>query len=205
MPKLVYLCLGIILLAAQFGCGGKAVNNANAANTANPANPNNPANPGNPNDPNAPPPNVNGPPGDPLGPQTSPKGKPPLSTTNTISQPPADSSGISFAAMDFHGAHLHGNKDQMAVLMADEFKGTLVDGSVQNKTQLLAGAKPSTEMFQANVNPPQVKGDSATVTGTITLMGDDPKTAKSGQVLKFTDTWRKHGAKWLVVSTTITK
>ncbi|MEO6392263.1 MAG: nuclear transport factor 2 family protein [Pyrinomonadaceae bacterium] len=205
MSKLVYLCLGIALLAVQFGCGGRGATNANAANTANPANPNNPVNPGNPNDPNAPPPNVNGPGGETIA-APGKNGKPPLSSTNeTVTQPPADSSGISFAAMDFHSALLHGNKDQLAVLIADEFKGTQADGSVQNKTQLLAGAKPSTMMFQANVNPPQVKGDSATVTGTITLMGDDPKTAASGQVLKFTDIWRKHGPKWLVVSTTISK
>lgn len=205
MSKLVYLCLGVVLLAAQFGCGGGAANNANVANSANPANPNNPANPGNPNDPNAPPPNVNGPGGETIA-APGKNGKPPIaSTNNTVSQPPAESSGISFAAMDFHSALLHGNKEQLAILMADEFKGTMLDGSVQNKTQLLAAAKPSTEMFQANVSPPQVKGDSVTVSGTITMMGDDPKTAKSGQVLKFTDIWRKHGGKFLLVSTTITK
>ena len=203
MSKLVYLCLGIILLAAQWGCSSRATTNANAnlaGNNPPGVNPN-PADPQNPNVP----PNVNSAPGGPIAQQDPRTGKPGLDQAPQIAQPPADSSALSFSSMDFHGALLRGNKEQLAVLIADDFKGTMLGGAVQNKTQLLAGVKPSDQMFSANVQPAKVTGNSATLSGTITMMGSDPKNSKQGEVVKFTDTWQKRGNKWLITATSITK
>jgi hypothetical protein len=205
MSKLVYLCLGIILLAAQWGCGGGAASNANGKLAGdNPAGVN--PNAADPNNPNVPP-NVNSAPGGPIAQDPTKRGKPGLDQPPQIAQAPADSSGLSFSSMDFHGALLRGSKDQLTVLVADDFKGTMLDGSVQNKTQLLAGLKPSDQMFSANVQPPKVTGNSATILGTISMMGAgaDPKNSKPGPEIKFTDTWQKRGNKWLITGTTITK
>jgi hypothetical protein len=205
MTKLVSLCLGLALLALQFGCGGGAnTNNANGGlntNGPNPANPNQ-VNPNNPNTPA----NVNGPPGGPITQENGKPGRPPLNANaNTISPAPTQEGGLSMATMDFHGALLRGNKDQLTALMADDYKGTMLDGSVQNKAQALAALKQSDQMYSATVQPPQVKGNAATMSGTLTLMSGDPANSKPGEVLKFTDTWQKHGDKWLITSTKITK
>lgn len=201
MKRTLFLCLGIVLIAAQFGCKGGAQKNGNTAANAN--NPNQ-VNPGGPNNPNAPiDPNA---PGGPLAQQGGPKGKGNPTGESPVSTAPMDASSLSMSSMEFHGALLRGNKEQLTALMADDFKGTLEDGSVQNKTQIVANAKDTGQMYSANVPPAVVKGNTATTTGTITMMAADPAGGKSaGPGLKFTDTWRKSGDKWLLIATTITK
>jgi hypothetical protein len=202
MKRIIFLCLGIALVAAQFGCKGGASKNGNTAANANNVNQVNPVGPNGPNNPNAPT-DVAGP-GGPLS-QDNPKG-PKGNMPNVVAPPPSDNNSLSMSSMEFHGALLRGNKEQMAALLADDFKGTMEDGSVVNKTQLLANAKDTGKFYSANVPPPTVKGNSATTAGTITMMSSDPAAGQSGGApLHFTDTWRKTGDKWLLVATVITK
>lgn len=200
MKRIFYLCVGIVLVV-QLACNGGAPKNGNSAANSNNANlsqvnpPPGPNNPNAPTDPNAP--------GGPLSQNSDKGGK--TTATNVVAPAPSDSSALSMSSMEFHGAVLKGNKEQLTALLADDFKGTMDDGSVQTKAQLLANAKDSGQFYSANVKPVQVNGNSATTMGTITLMGTDPTQGQTGAALNFTDTWRKTGDKWLVVSTKITK
>jgi hypothetical protein len=184
---LVYVCAA--MLAAQLGCSKGNQSNANqpAANNSNmqagiPANA--PANPTQSN-----------------GVQTAPL---PANTNMPAVPSAADASDMSLQMMasDFHASMLQGNKATLEPMLADSYKGTQPDGSVVNKQQLLASLKESKQMFSLNASKPEIKGDTATITGTYSLNSmDQPKA--TGKSYQFTDTYHKQGGKWLVVSSKV--
>lgn len=122
----------------------------------------------------------------------------------TTGAPPANMGDMSLEmlASDFHAALLQGRKAQLETMLADSYKGTQADGSVVNKQQLLASLKESQQMFTLNANKPDVKGDTATVTGTFSLNSME-QTKQSGKSYQFTDTYHKQGETWLVVSSKV--
>ncbi|HEY0544155.1 MAG TPA: nuclear transport factor 2 family protein [Pyrinomonadaceae bacterium] len=183
---LVYVCAA--MLAAQLGCSNKQSN----ANQPNPNNSNAQAGL-----PATTPPN----PTQSNGIQNAPL---PQNTNMPPMPSAADASDMSLQMMasDFHAAMLQGHKAQLEPMLADNYKGTQPDGSVVSKQQLLASLKESQQMFSLNANKPEIKGDTATVTGTYSLNSmDQPKPA--GKSYQFTDTYHKQGGKWLVVSSKV--
>jgi hypothetical protein len=185
---LLYAC--VALLAAQVGCSKSNQTNANA--TAN-ANSNAQANPGSATVSTTPVPNIP----DATSAQTNQKNP-------TLGAAPANMGDMSLEmlASDFHAALLQGRKPQLEAMLADNYKGTQADGSVVNKQQLLASLKESQQMFTLNANKPDVKGDTATVTGTFSLNSME-QTKQNGKSFQFTDTYHKQGDKWLVVSSKV--
>lgn len=185
---LFFVCAA--MLAAQVGCSKGNQSNANAPATANSNTQVNPTTaPVNPNQPNG------------IPPGTSAQTNQPNPTVGVAPANMADMS-LEMLASDFHAAVLQGRKAQLEPMLADNYKGTQVDGSVVNKQQLLASLKESQQMFTLNANKPDVKGDTATVSGTYSLTSmDQPK--QGGKSYQFTDTYHKQGDKWLVVTSKV--
>ena len=188
--KRVLFFIGAAMLAAQVGCSKGNQSNANAPATANS---NTQANP------TTAPVNTTQPDG--IAPATSAQTN---QTNPTLGANPANMSDMSLEmlASDFHAALLQGRKAQLEPMLADNYKGTQADGSVVNKQQLLASLKESQQMFTLNANKPEVKGDTATVSGTFSLNSME-QTKQAPKSFQFTDTYHKQGQKWLVVSTKI--
>jgi ketosteroid isomerase-like protein len=183
---LFYVCAGV--LAAQLGCSKQPTANTQANGNANtqagiPA--------------ATPPANAVPPPGSATNaaPPNSAPVMPPPTETNDMS--------LQMAASDFHASILQGRKAQLEPMIADNYKGTQPDGSVVNKQQLLASLKESKQMFSLNAGKPEVKGDTATVTGTYTLNSMDQQPQQQGKTYQFTDTYRKQGGKWMVVTSNV--
>lgn len=183
---LVYVCAA--MLAAQLGC---SKGNQSNANQPNPNNANAQA--------------------DRAAPQASPvqsngvQTAPLPQNTNMPAVPSTDQASdmsLQMMASDFHAAMLQGNKATLEPMLADSYKGTQPDGSSVNKQQLLASLKESKQMFSLNASKPEIKGDTATVTGTYSLNSmDQPKA--TGKSYQFTDTYHKQGGKWVVVSSKV--
>jgi hypothetical protein len=181
---LLYVCAA--LLAAQFGCS-KQPNANSQANSNNPTQAGLPA--------ATPPANAAATPVNPttVTPSNSAPAMPPPTETNDMT--------LQMTASDFHASLLQGRKAQLEPMIADNYKGTQPDGSVMNKQQVLASLKESQQMFSLNAGKPEVKGDTATVTGTYTLNSMDKP--QQGKTYQFTDTYRKQGGKWMVVTSVV--
>lgn len=105
---------------------------------------------------------------------------------------------LSMIAMDYQSSLLQTDKAKVEPLLADEYQRTRSDGTVVNKAQELASLKKVDDMFSMEAQPAQIKGDTATVSGKITLRSKDkPEQSRSVQT---TITFRKVKDKWLVVS-----
>ena len=114
---------------------------------------------------------------------------------------PVDSTGtsISMMAMDFHSALLQADKTRLEPLLADEYKRTRSDGTVVNKAQELASLKKMEDMFSMESKPAQINGDTAIVSGTVTLRPPD-KPGQKAITWQTTDTFKKVKDKWVVTS-----
>lgn len=121
-----------------------------------------------------------------------------------VAPAPTDASGLAFASMDFHGALIHGNSEQLNIFLAEKFQGRMLDGSVLNRTSVLEQVAINKQMFMATVSPPVVRGDEASVTGRVELYGKDGDKGDPEAVFRFTDSWRRFGEKWLITKTTMT-
>ncbi|MBV9959413.1 MAG: nuclear transport factor 2 family protein [Acidobacteria bacterium] len=182
---LLYVCAAG--LAAQLGCSKPTATNAPANANSNPTL-------------QATPP-ANG-----AATPVNPTALPPPPTTAPSMPPPSQSNDMTLqmTASDFHAAILQGRKTDVESMVADNYKGTQPDGSSMNKQQLLASLKEAKQMFSLNAGKPEVKGDTATITGTYTLNSMD-KPEQGGKTYQFTDTYRKQGGKWLVASSVVTE
>jgi PBP1b-binding outer membrane lipoprotein LpoB len=115
---------------------------------------------------------------------------------------PVDSTGttISMMAMDFHSALLQADKTRLEPLLADEYKRTRSDGTVVNKAQELASVKKMDDMFSMESKPAQINGDTAIVSGTVTLRPPPEKQGGKAVTFQTTDTFKKVKDKWVVTS-----
>lgn len=114
---------------------------------------------------------------------------------------PADSTGtgLTMLAMDFHSTLLRADKAKLEPMLADNYTRTRLDGTIVNKTQELASLKKVEDMLSMEAQPAQVKGDTATVTSKLSLTSRDASGQKTGP-WQTTDTFKKRGDRWLVVS-----
>lgn len=139
----------------------------------------------------------------PVGPQqgmNQPGASPPSNPTNP-GNAPADpmASNLSMMDMDFHSSLLEANKATLEPLLADNYQRTRIDGTVVNKAQELASLKKVDDMLSMEAQPAQIQGDTATVSTKITLTSRDMSGKKKGS-WRTTDTFKKQGDRWVVVS-----
>jgi ketosteroid isomerase-like protein len=95
---------------------------------------------------------------------------------------------------DWTAAELRGDKDAVSKYIADDYIGTLTDGTVQNKTQYMAAVAASTDKDVADDYNVRVFGNVAIMTHRGTVTGTDNLQYRSTHV------WMKRGGKWLLVA-----
>ena len=189
MRNILSVSIMAILVILSSGC---------KSSTQSPANSNNPTTAG-----------VNPSPGNPT---TMPNAAGPQQTMNQPGVNPqsnpagpsavtANPSGteVSMVSMDFHSALLQADKTRLEPMLGDNYQRTRSDGTVVNKAQELAALKKTDDMFSMEAQPAQINGDTATVSGKITLRSAD-KQGQPTATWQTTDTFKKSNGKWVVVS-----
>lgn len=92
-------------------------------------------------------------------------------------------------------AELKGDKKTAAMYVADDYMGTMPDGSVENKTQYLDSLKATPDDKDvADEYNVRVFGDTAIMTHRGTVTGKNPIVYRSTHV------WMKRGGKWQIVA-----
>ena len=93
----------------------------------------------------------------------------------------------------------------MDTIVAEDFTITFPDGTLQNKTQVMAslkprtGTSPTTSKFKTEEVQARVYGDTVILTGVvISEYSRDGKSSKSA--MRYTDTYVKSNGKWQVVA-----
>lgn len=122
--------------------------------------------------------------------------------TEVIAPAPTDSSTLSMSSMEVHGALMRGNKAQLAVLIANNFRATMPNGVTLDRAQFLEAVVDTKLFYHASVAPARVNGNTATTKGWIAPMNGNRQERVR---IRFTDTWEKQGEMWLLVATTIRK
>jgi ketosteroid isomerase-like protein len=119
----------------------------------------------------------------------------------------ADEQQLLNIEQEWANAMTSGDVATLQRIEADNYVMTNADGTTTTKEQDINGLKSGTEKYQeAELSDlkPNVNGDTATVTGKITLKGTENGKDISG-TYEFTDTFAKRNGNWEAVSTTSTK
>ncbi|HKO59755.1 MAG TPA: nuclear transport factor 2 family protein [Pyrinomonadaceae bacterium] len=94
----------------------------------------------------------------------------------------------------------------MDLIVADDFSITFPDGSVQNKSQVMAslkpraGATPSTSKFKTDEVQARVYGDTVILTGVVISEWFRDGKSAGKEAMRYTDTYVKREGKWQVVA-----
>lgn len=94
----------------------------------------------------------------------------------------------------------------MDTIVADDFTITFPDGTMQNKTQVIAslkprtGASPTTSKFQTEEVQARVYGDTVILTGVVISEWFRDGKSAGKQAMRYTDTYVKRNGKWQVVA-----
>ena len=95
---------------------------------------------------------------------------------------------------DWTAAELKGDMKAISTFVADDFWGTLPDGTMQNKTQYLAAIKATKDTDVADEYSVRFFGDVAVMTHRGTVKGENPVQYRSTHV------WVNRGGKWQIVA-----
>jgi len=114
----------------------------------------------------------------------------------------ADRAAILAVERDWNRAVAEKDFAALERILADDFILIWADGSVSNRTQVLANARANTwtiEPFETEEVVVRIYGDTAVVTGRFT------QTASNGErrvtnSFRYTDVYRRKGATWVAVS-----
>lgn len=91
-------------------------------------------------------------------------------------------------------AELKGDKTAAGMYVADDFRGTNQDGTVDDKTAYLATIEATTDTDMADDYNVRVFGNTAIMTHRGTVTGKNPLVYRSTHV------WMKRGGKWVIVA-----
>lgn len=91
-------------------------------------------------------------------------------------------------------AELKGDKKAAAMYVADDYRATAQDGTIDDKTSYLASIQATTDTDVADDYNVRVFGDTAIMTHRGTVTGKNPLVYRSTHV------WMKRGGKWQIVA-----
>lgn len=94
-------------------------------------------------------------------------------------------------------ARMKGDKDTVAPLLGDDYKGATPEGKAENKSQVLASISPDKkpEMWSLDDLKSTVNGDTGTVTGKVSVTYKDHT-----ETWQINETFKKRDGKWIAVS-----
>jgi hypothetical protein len=125
------------------------------------------------------------------------------SNDNTAQKPEVDREALTVELMkieyELTNASFKGDISTLAAYMADDYLGTSVDGSTQNKNQLLSTIKPDKTTKEWKITDGRVVSASE---DTAVLTYIQQETLRNGQTVRarVTDTFVKRNGKWLIKS-----
>jgi ketosteroid isomerase-like protein len=94
----------------------------------------------------------------------------------------------------------------MDTIVADNFTITFPDGTMQNKSQVIAslkprtGSSPTTSKFQTEEVQARVYGDTVILTGVVISEWFRDGKSAGKEAMRYTDTYVKRNGKWQVVA-----
>jgi hypothetical protein len=91
-------------------------------------------------------------------------------------------------------AELKGDKAAAGAFVADDYRGTMPDGSFETKAQYLDTLKATSDMDMADDYNVRMFGDTAIMTHRGTVTGKDPSVYRSTHV------WMKRNGKWQIIA-----
>lgn len=96
---------------------------------------------------------------------------------------------------EWTAAELRGDKDAVSKVVADDYRGTTAEGTVQDKAKYMEGIKASTDKDVADDYNVRVFGDMAIMThrGTVT-------TDKESLQYRSTHVWMKRDGRWQLIA-----
>ncbi len=101
-------------------------------------------------------------------------------------------------------ANLSADKKQLAQILADDYVGTTADGAMQGKADYLRDIKPDPSVKHWDFQDLKLalKGNRATLTGTVTLDSDEQD---ESLVLRFTDKFVWRDGRWQAVGSEVSQ
>ncbi len=95
---------------------------------------------------------------------------------------------------DWTAAELRDDKETVSKIVADDFKGTNPDGTVENKSQYMGALKATTDKDAADDYDVRVFGDMAIMTHRGTVTGTTNRQYRSTHV------WMKRDGRWQIIA-----
>ena len=94
-------------------------------------------------------------------------------------------------------ARMKGDKETVAPLLADDYKGATPEGKAENKSQVLASISPDKkpEMWSLDDLKSTVNGDTGSVTGKVSVTYKDHT-----ETWQINETFKKRDGKWVAVT-----
>lgn len=128
--------------------------------------------------------------------------------TNSNTAPPADHEVVLSNLKDIEDewtvANLNADKKKLGKILADDYVGTLTDGTMQSKADYLRDIKPdqTVKHWEFQNLKLALNGSRATLTGLVSLESSE---REEEVVLRFTDKFVWRDARWQAVSSEVTQ